>query len=503
MTLPSASIDLPKMPAFTPSEVCRLDMFAQPLTYGNPFGFSVSQLFREDVLMRKVREFASASGVDARAEIVVETLVRWKVCEKPHQQHITLDHHHLVQDRTEKTRDALGSGLLYLVACQIVARNEAHATYREMFTDQSVAASYGHVVPQENDTASTAPADAMRSELVARFGKAGDHFYKSYHASYPVTVEMTATPQPVQESVLSDDDDDGSNEMPVDEPVRALPMLPSSKMLSWYTTVLRTGQFRVGLVFRGYVCRETVKCAARLEYGDNFLYVLDGKNVAKTANQALVLTSPDSPYESVSSGSSNNDDDDNSVELVPHLLDRLDDITLSQLCLYEVETALRHRINLHMTLYAHVAISQDFDKRLVARYPSGYDAPILQRFKKAPGLLSSASHADYAAIALAALCVMAKMSEPFHQWLLRVEAYYHLTKICDADATPFVSRLEMFISNCVVPPRGEYFTLLESVLKEATAKIFLIDKRKGVADEEEASEESDSDESEVDETQTE
>lgn len=514
----STAPPFPVMRLFTPSDLYITRTAQQRLSYDNPFGFTWQQALRSDAVLACARQMALDCAVDARAQLVVETLLRWKLSETCPQQHVMLEHRHLTSVAGDD-RAAIGDGLLMIACCQIIPSNEAYATYRELFTDQPITAATGLVTPPASTTTAqqkaTSSTDSVQAQFAARYGKAGEQFYADYSNTYPVTTaaltELPAAAESGKSLDLSDDeahpagggggqlsDDDDDNDMSLDaahvEPPPPLPpVMHDARLLAWHDALIRSQKCRIRIVLRGYISRAVVRSAARLNTATGCMYVLDSSYVCSDAASALgaepfVCDSAEASSDSALSPQhhqrpANNDDDDNDdnnadIELFSrsHLLDRLDDLALDQLTHYELDKAMRHRFNLHATLYSYWHANRELDTNLVRTYPRGFDAPVLQRFKAAPGLLSTATHLDYAAIGLAGLCILAAMSAPFRQWLLDVEGYYYRAAVEDDDPTVYLSRIDNFISRCLPPPAaGALRGLLLNVLDTINRKIKEID----------------------------
>lgn len=486
----------PALRLFTPAELCVARSAQQQLAYDNPFGFTWRQALRSDAVFECARQMALDCGVDARAQLVVETLLRWKLSETATQQHVMLEHRDLTNAAGDD-RAAIGDGLLLIACCQVIPSNEAYATYRELFTDQPVAAATGLVAPPPaiGGQQKTSSAAAIQEQFAARYGKAGEQFYEEYSRTYPVTTaalgaSATAAAEPASLLNLSDDEAEPQSDDDADMVVDAAPQPPppppamhDARLLAWHDALLRTKKCRIRIVLRGYISRAVVRSAARLNTASGCMYVLDSRCVCPDATSALAAEpvacdSTETSTDSVLSAQRESVDDDNdALDDAPstHLLDRLDSLALDRLTHYELNRAVKHRFNLHATLYSFWHADCELDTSLVRLYPRGFDAPVLQRFRAAPGLLTTATHQDYAAIGLAGLCVLATMSAPFRQWLLDAEAYYYRAAVENGEPTAYLSRIDGFISHCVPPPPGALHVLLTEVLDAINRKIKEVD----------------------------
>lgn len=451
-------------------------------TYETPYGFACSQVLDLAALAVRAREMATKIGVDPRAQMAIETLLRWKLSEHAPREFVVLDHRSLAGDSA-----SVGDGVLLVVACQIVPANEAYRTYRELFTAQPVAAATGTIVPTERAPSSTPTARQRIAALDSHYGhSAADTLYASCAGAYPTTLDSiiaaVSTPAPID---LSDDDNDT---MLVDRNASrpSYTEYVDTARLEWYRSVLRSPKTRVRIVVRGYANRAAVGAAPRVSYADNsnHLYVVDGSRVYSSIERAEeIVDSPPPPIERLPSSTLPPIDGSASIEqsrTTPpttfHLLDRLNALSLSRLTYYEVNRAARHRFNLHSSLYSywHAQLPLEYVKMI--SYPRGYEAPSRQRFQNAPGLLASAKYQDYAAIGLAALCMLAAINEAFHHWLLTAEAYYYKSIVHDVDPTPYVERIEAFITTCVPPSSGALRRLLDKIESDALRKIAELDK---------------------------
>lgn len=449
-------------------------------TYETPYGFACSQVLDIATLAVRAREMATKIGVDPRAQLAIETLLRWKLSEHAPREFVVLDHKSLAGNGA-----SVGDGLLLVVACQIVPTNEAYRTYRELFTAQPIAAVTGTIVPTERAPSSAPTAQRRIAALDSHYGTSGaDTLYASCAGAHPTTLDSiiaaVSTPAPID---LSDDDD---NTMLVDRSASrpSYTEYVDTARLDWYRSVLRSSKTRVRIVMRGYVNRAAVGMAPRVSYADNsnHLYVVDSSRVYSSIERAEEIVDSPPPIDGarVPSPTVDNGAPIEQPRIVApstfHLLDRLNALSLSRLTYYEVNRAARHRFNLHSSLYSywHAQLPLEYVKMI--SYPRGYEAPVRQRFQNAPGLLASAKYQDYAAIGLAALCMIAAVNEMFHNWLLTAEAYYYKSIVHDVDPTPYVERIEVFITTCVPPSSGALHRLLDKIGSDALRKIAELDK---------------------------
>lgn len=451
-------------------------------TYETPYGFACTQVLDIAALAVRAREMATKIGVDPRAQLAIETLLRWKLSEHAPREFVVLDHKSLAGNGA-----TIGDGLLLVVACQIVPTNEAYRTYRELFTAQPIAAATGTIVPTERAPSSAPTAQRRIAALDSHYGtSSADTLYASCAGAHPTTLDSiiaaVSTPAPIE---LSDDDD---NTMLVECSASrpSYTEYDDTARLDWYRSVLRSPKTRVRIVVRGYVNRAVVGMAPRVSYTDNsnYLYIVDSSRVYSSIERAKEIVDSPPPIDDTRVPSPTLHPIANGAPIEQprmaaptlHLLDRLNALALSRLTYYEVNRAARHRFNLHSSLYSYWHSQLPLEYVKMISYPRGYEAPVRQRFQNAPGLLASAKYQDYAAIGLAALCMIAAMNEAFHNWLLTAEAYYYKSIVHDIDPTPYVERIEVFITTCVPPSSGALHRLLDKIGSDALRKIAELDK---------------------------
>lgn len=500
---------------------------------GTPFGLSCWQVFDRAKCTLLLRTIAKKIGMDASASVVVEPVLRWHTSEKERREPVVLSHSDLIyqidaSNLDSNERSLIGDGLILVAACQIVLSREAYLTFRELFTNQPVSAATGTIVAKEPNrlpTQKTNLADAdlgLRNQLVRKFGKAGTTIFDACGSSYPVTLSVLANTNNLSMQSAPAMEEDEFNDVPLDDMpsadspasnsnIREAPAAPipslndTNSLLAFQRQVLlaKHKKFRVNLIVRGYVTRELVRLSPRLSQNNDHFYVLDG---------ALIASNPENASNTRARPIAHivqNDDDDMKTDQqqpaeIPtiwewHLLDRLESIEMQKLTYYEVDLSIRDRFNLHFAVFALIRANID-DRQIrsrIRRYPRGYKAPVLQKFFTAPGLLSSATEYDYAAIGLAGLCIVASQDAEFRQWLLDAEALYYRILYTDADPTRHLIRIEKQINNVRFPTSGDLARLLGDVLSDAKTKIAFLKKEEVTADEVDDDDEGSSEEDDI------
>jgi hypothetical protein len=154
-----------------------------------------------------------------------------------------------------------------------------------------------------------------------------------------------------------------------------------------------------------------------------------------------------------------------------HLLDLLDLLDLARLSLDELIKATRHRLTVLKSVSDFYEYEEAGTNHLYVRsYPEGYDSPYQFGFQGAPGLLGRIKAVDYAAIALATICVIVKGDDELVDWFLRAERFMIAARNEITDPLHHLSRIKRQIdkSGCVsdATPLGQIILTLRAELIE-------------------------------------
>ena len=489
---------LPVSKRFKPSE---LDVVANPSwsVFDTPFDLAYWQAFGRDKTKTAAAQFAQDFGADARAGVYVEPVLRWKMSERTKRQSepVVVCHEEIAKS---PERSALGVGVLFIVACEVMISNEAWMTYRELCSTQPVAAAVSTLLPHEARSSATSSSTASEEErrqreaLTARFGALGAAMQREFGQKYATTVDVaahlptSATPAPRENA---DDSDDmpmdalvakaaSTSAQPVVQHQRPTAALDETRM-ALQKSVLKNDKARLNIILRGYVSRKIIAAAPRLQHGGQWFYVLPHSCIKTSVAAALQIDAPAIGPDVLEERPKEEEQPPPPLPKQKHLLDRIDKLAdlRTKLTWYEVDRSARDRFSVHVALYAFWRTDADElpHRSMVCTYPKGYGAPVLQAGENAPGLLASAKPFDYAAIGLATLCVAAALDESFHKWLLEAEAYLYRLRVQDSDPREYLMRIEHQISAVVVPPAdSELASLVRNLLEDIHSRIEAVDR---------------------------
>lgn len=491
---------LPVSKRYKPSE---LDVVANPSwsVFDTPFDLAYWQAFGREKTKTAAAQFAQDFGVDARAGVYVEPVLRWKMSERTKRQSepVVVCHEEIAKS---PERAAVGSGVLFVVACEVLISNESWMTYRELCSTQPIAAAVSTLLPHEK-LASSAPSSlpseeerSQRDALTARFGALGASMQREFAQKYATTVDVAAhlsTPTTATRRENADNSDDmsmdalvakaaGASAEPVAKRHRPTVALDDTRS-ALQKSVLKNDKARLNIILRGYVSRKVIAAAPRLQHNGQWFYVLTHSCIKTSVDAALQTDAPATGPDVLEERRVDTEDKASPTPLPKqkHLLDRVDKLAdlRTKLTYYEVDRSARDRFSVHVALYAFWRTDADElpHRSMVCTYPKGYGAPVLQAGENAPGLLATAKPFDYAAIGLATLCIAAAVDAPFHKWLLEAEAYLYRLRVQDSDPREYLTQIEHQISAVVVPPPdSELASLVRNLLEDIRSRIEAVDR---------------------------
>jgi len=283
----------------------------------------------------------------------------------------------------------------------------------------------------------------------------------------------------------------------------------SQQILEWCSSCLRNNSFHITLTVRGFVRAEHVFTSVAFQpndFGRSFLIVpahhlsrrprltaLAKWRVSLTSdstllNSSVVLNQPSEIHKTsstemmdeASNGPSANSSRHATAPPRPpavvqiwerHLLDKLEFIDLPRLSFGELIRVTRHRLKVLMIVTDFYESETPNSNHLYVRnYPGGYDAPVPQLYDGAPGLLRTATQSDYAAVALASICVIVKGDDDLIDWFLRAERFLISARNLQTDPLFHLQRVKQQID--ISPeqpgntPLSQLFRILRSELIE-------------------------------------
>jgi hypothetical protein len=280
----------------------------------------------------------------------------------------------------------------------------------------------------------------------------------------------------------------------------------AGQILEWCSSCLRTNSFHITLTMRGFVRAENVFAAVAFQPGDfgrSFFIVhphhLGRRPRLTTSSQSMVtfpselallntsvVLNQQSEIHKTNSTeldeASNGPGARNSRHAAPakqrakpifekHLLDTLEFIDVARMCFGEMIKATRHRLRVLMIVTDFYENEIPNGNHLYVRnYPGGYDAPLRQDYVGAPGLMGKATPTDYAAVALASICVIVKGDDDLIDWFLRAERFLISARDMRGDPLLHLQRIKNQIDRSTVQtgatPLSQLFLLLRAELVE-------------------------------------
>lgn len=333
----------PQIKTMTPSELSFVSKDVQE--HDTPFGLAWWQVIPEKALRRTAALFAASLRCDSSAPICIESELRFRTDQRVIAERTPcVFNQRELSNSIDESPESIVSGVVLVIACQIVMSKDSYATYCDMFgnapiisrtngvvvppASESVAnlraagksLSTAKVLPPLHQSAINALPAATRERrqfmIDALGAEGGEYGFKRVGSDYQTTFDTLrrkkkslARSAPMASLVRStvlgnssnvNDDDDSfeplvaPREPPAAAVALALPAQPppsiTDEKRDWLCKMLATGRWRLNLIVRGYLERALARTAPTFQTHvmSQFFYVLSPHDICATVAQATM-----------------------------------------------------------------------------------------------------------------------------------------------------------------------------------------------------------------------